>query len=146
MSQILKTAEVKWLGREEARLQLTLDDSGTILAAKLAGIGGPVFLQALKEYRASLKGKISDLPLPGGVASQAILLRELILKIKDQWKFPFSEVELCHCRGVLTERVDQAVCAGAHTTQKVSELTSASTACGTCRPDVDAIIKYRLQG
>lgn len=85
-------------------------------------------------------------PLPKGNSHSEILVRELILKAKGEWAFPYQEIELCHCRAIPAEDVDQAIIAGAHTPEQVSRQTSASTACGTCRPDVEKILKYRLRG
>lgn len=137
--------QVKWPGREEAELRLELNDKNEILKAELRGIGGPDLLDMLISCRRTLNGSLSLLPLPEGHSSAALCLREVILKAKGEWDFPYKEQELCHCRAVPTEVVDQAICAGAHTPQKVSAETSASTACGTCRPDVEAILAYRLR-
>jgi bacterioferritin-associated ferredoxin len=136
--------EAVWPGREELRLDLGLNENNEITHAKLTGIGGPDFLSLLTSYRPQLKGGVKSLPLPAGVSAGELCLREVILKARGEWNYPYKEVELCHCRGVDTEVVDQAICNGAHTPRKVSELTSASTACGTCRPDVEAILKFRL--
>lgn len=137
-------ANVKWVGREEVSLYLEIDNDENITSAKLTGVGSSQFLKLLKAVRLSIKGKLKDIILPEGSTSEALCLREVILKAKGEWQFPYLEEELCHCRGVLTAVVDGAICAGAHTSRKVSEQTSASTACGTCRPDVEAIIQYRL--
>ena len=137
-------AQVAWLGREEASLRLELNDMDEIVNAKLSGIGGPEFLRLLKETRLKLEGDLQKLSLPEGVSPAALCLRELILKAKGEWSYPYESEELCHCRAVPTIVVDQAICVGAHTPRKVSDLTSASTACGTCRPDVESILIFRL--
>lgn len=84
-------------------------------------------------------------PMPEGTDHNDLLIREFILRARGEWKFPYADAELCHCRSVPTEVVDQAILAGAHTCVNVSSRTSASTACGTCRPDVQKIIDYRLK-
>ena len=101
-------------------------------------------LQYTQNYKINNHG-ILHWPLPTGNSHSEILLRELILKAKKEWNFPYEHVELCHCRAVLTSTVDQAIISGAHTPEKVSRLTSASTACGTCKPDVEQILKFRLR-
>lgn len=83
--------------------------------------------------------------LPEGRDHNDLLIKEFILRARGEWQFPYGEAELCHCRSVPTEVVDQAIVAGAHTCVNVSSRTSASTACGTCRPDVQKIIDYRLK-
>ena len=82
--------------------------------------------------------------LPTGASHEDLLLRELILRAQGQWNYPYEHLEICHCRSVPTDTVDQAVLAGAHDCKRVSQQTSASTACGTCRPEVQKIIDYRL--
>lgn len=144
-------AKVQWPGREEISIEVELGDHDQIKRARLTGVGGPDFLDLLKNYRLrnfcdGQNQTLKSLPLPEGLSPAVICLREAILKLKGEWTFPYKEEELCHCRSVLTSKVDLAICLGAHTPREVSEQTSASTACGTCRPDVEAIIKFRLGG
>lgn len=82
--------------------------------------------------------------LPAGTSHVDLLLREFILRAQGNWSYPYPHLELCHCRSVPTETVDQAILAGAHDPARVSAQTSASTACGTCRFDVMKILNYRL--
>ena len=83
--------------------------------------------------------------LPQGNVHIDILLREFILKSQKQWDYPYKHEELCHCRSVPTHSVDQAVIAGAHTAKDVTRQTSAGSSCGTCQPDIEKIIQFRLQ-
>lgn len=133
-------------GREDVSLRLVLDNSKRIVESQLEVIGGADSLALAADWRRQLKGDVSSLALPTGNTPFEILLREIILKVKGEWNFPYKESEVCHCRMVSLETVDAAIICGAHTPQKVSEWTSASTACGTCRPDVTAILAYRLAG
>jgi bacterioferritin-associated ferredoxin len=144
MSSTPKEFSVSLPGRESASLTFDLDGQGEIKNPKLSGIGGPAFLNLLKQLRDQLKGKLSELAIPQGNALEQILLRELFLRAKGEWLYPYSEPEVCHCRMVAAAIVDAAIVCGAHTSREVSAQTSASTACGTCRPDVEAMIKYRL--
>ncbi|MCB0351623.1 MAG: (2Fe-2S)-binding protein [Bdellovibrionales bacterium] len=137
-------ARVVWAGREEASLLLELDYNENITSAQLSGVGDSAFLTLLRSVRPTLKGGLREVPLPEGDSPAALCLREVILRAKGEWDFPYQQEELCHCRAVPTAVVDRAICVGAHTSKKVSEQTSASTACGTCRPDVEAIIAFRL--
>ncbi|MBC7371762.1 MAG: (2Fe-2S)-binding protein [Bdellovibrionaceae bacterium] len=89
--------------------------------------------------------QIRQWPAPEGDSHSELLLREMVLKLANQWSYPYKEAEVCHCRNVSCKAIDQAIVAGAHTTAVVSRQTSASTACGTCRPDVQQMINYRLQ-
>lgn len=130
-------------GREEINLEISINES-MINSFTLTCIGGPKLLTLVESYRQKIKGEVKSLEVPKGNDTGSMLLREIILKLKGQWNFPYEEDELCHCRAVLTSTVDGAILTGAHTSEEVSRLTSASTACGTCRPDVEAMIKYRL--
>lgn len=129
-------------GREELHLKITVDESQEIIDAKLSAIGSHQFLDEVAEARTLLKGNLQAMEVPVGKTPGKLLLREAFLKAQGNWNFPYSEHELCHCRAVPTERVYQAILIGAHTPEKVSSQTSASTACGTCRPDVQAILEY----
>jgi bacterioferritin-associated ferredoxin len=83
-------------------------------------------------------------PVPEGTHHSDLLIRELILKLNGRWDFPYAAEELCHCRAVLTQTVDRAIVNGAHTPAQVSRETTASTSCGTCLSDVQAILAFRL--
>ena len=130
--------EAQIAGRDEIRLEKDADGQ-----FHLSGVGGPDLLQHLKSLREQLGQPIEQWTVPEGAGLADMLVREVILKAQGKWAFPFCESELCHCRGISTAVVDSAVLTGAHDPRIVSEQTSASTACGTCRPDVEAIIKYR---
>ena len=125
------------------REQLSLDVSGD--KAVLTGVGDLSFLNLLKEFRVKLESGVDSVIPPEGKSTAELMLREAILRVQGKWDFPFKEEETCHCRVVSTEKVNQAILVGAHTAREVSEMTSASTACGTCRPDVEAMIEYRIK-
>ena len=114
-------------------------------APRLKVIGCNELLQLVRGYQEKFGKDLSMWPDPTGNRHSEILLREALLKLKGQWQPPYSEAELCHCRSVATQLVDQAIIGGAHTAEAVSRQTSASTACGTCRPHVEELIKFRLR-
>ena len=101
-------------------------------------------LQDQVAQRQKQEADLTKWALPEGHHHTDLLLRELILKARQEWNFPYFEAEICHCRSVPTDIVDQAILAGAHDTRKVSAQTAASTNCGTCRPDVQKVLNYRL--
>lgn len=135
--------QVQIPGRENLQLQAQLSSTGELSEIRLFAIGGPDFLHRIQEWRAKIVGQLLEVELPVGNSIADILLRELLLKAQGLWKYPYQDRQLCHCRAVPTSVVDEAVICGAHTPEEVSRQTSASTACGTCRPDVEEIIKYR---
>lgn len=116
-----------------------------LVTASLRGVGGPKLLNLLSHWRAHLSGKLNEIPLPTGTSGAELLLREVILKAQGRWQYPYEEEELCHCRAVPTKVVDSAILQGATRPELVSRWTSASTACGTCRKNVEAIIAYRTK-
>ena len=133
-----QTISVELKGRD--RLEASLNPDGTW---SVTGIGCSQILKLIKEF----KSKQSDAKLwmlPTGNGHADILVRELILKIQGKWKFPLEQLELCHCRVIATEVVDQAIIAGAHTLEQVRRWTSANTACGTCKPEIETLFKFRL--
>jgi bacterioferritin-associated ferredoxin len=99
----------------------------------------------MQGMRKSFGIDIKQWPVPNGTGHSEILLRELILQLRGEWNYPYKEEEVCHCRSVSCRTIDQAIVSGAHTTEIVSRQTSASTACGTCRPEVQKMIDYRLE-
>lgn len=107
-------------------------------------IGCAKLLQLLQSLKLKAGSDIKSWPLPEGSSHEILLVRELILKATNQWKHPYTHEELCHCRAISTRAVDQAILQGAHNPEIVTRRTSASSACGTCRPDVEKIIAYRL--
>lgn len=100
----------------------------------------------MQSMRKSFGIDIKQWPVPNGTSHSEILLRELILKLRGEWNYPYKEAEVCHCRGISCHTVDQAIVGGAHDTSTVSRQTNASTNCGTCRPEVQKMIDYRLTG
>lgn len=70
-----------------------------------------------------------------------ILINEFIMKLKGQFKFCYTHVELCHCRNVETEKVFTNIKDGCFTVEDVSRATKAGTGCGSCRKDIEDLIK-----
>ena len=71
---------------------------------------------------------------------EEILINEFINKAKQEI-FVYNHEELCHCRMVKTETVKNAVKAGCRKVSDVSRTTLAGTGCGSCRSDIEAVIK-----
>ena len=135
--------EVKITGRDQAEMSLELEN-GVIKDASIKALGCHLFLEAIQSLRLKLKGPIANVELPVENDHASMLVRELIFRARGEWDFPYKDVELCHCRAVPTQRVDEAIITGSHTVQEVGEMCSAGTACGSCRPDTQKILDYRL--
>lgn len=111
---------------------------------KVSMLGCAEFMEMMQKMRRHFGPDLGKWPLPEGQDHSSLLLKEMILKLRGEWAFPYADEELCHCRTIPTHVVDQAIIAGAHSPEVVTRQTSASTACGTCRPEVQKIIDYRL--
>ena len=116
-------------------------------AVELEVLGDLELLELASEYRRSFKSDqdVQQLVAPAGESRAARLLREAVLRAQGKWHPPYVEEEICHCRLVPTERVWDAIRSGAKTGVEVSQMTSATTACGSCGPDVRALIDYYHQ-
>lgn len=112
---------------------------------RMRAVGCPELLALLRKSQVQFGTDPRIWPVPSGVSHSELLLKEVLLKSRNQWTYPYEHLEICHCRAVATETVDQAIVAGAHSAKAVSRRTSASTACGTCREDVQKIIDFRLK-
>ncbi|MCB0394230.1 MAG: (2Fe-2S)-binding protein [Bdellovibrionales bacterium] len=102
-------------------------------------------LNAVKMARSKLNGAPKDWTLPEGQDHGSLLLREVIMKARGEWKFPYDESELCHCRMVPTAVVDRCIQQGVQNVADVSRKTNAGTGCGTCRPNIQEIIDFRYK-
>ena len=131
-------------GREKLNLVLNIED-GIIQDVKMQAKGCLDFLLLSQKMKEKLTGDVGNLLPPSGIDHGSIIWREMISKITGQWNFPFEHEELCHCRKITAERVDRSVVFGAHTVEEVRKRTSANTGCGTCKPDVEAVIENRLK-
>ncbi len=138
MESAKKLVEVKVEGRDEIQWESVGNQN------KITFIGCLEFTQLIKNYRANFGNDVFKWPVPKGASHSEIMIREFILKLKGNWDYPYKDEELCHCRHVSTTTVDKAILNGAHTHELASRWTGCSTACGTCKPDVEKIIKYRV--
>lgn len=111
---------------------------------KMKIIGCENLHKKLAELKKSHGADISTWVLQSEKDHVSLLINELILKLQNKWVHPYPHEEVCHCRTVSLETVEQAIMNGADTPEMVSKWTTASTACGTCRPDVEKILRFRL--
>lgn len=137
--------EVAQPARDRVTLSIEVRDDGDIASGSISAIGCTDLLVLVEEWRKYMRGPLAALSLPLGDGHASMLLREAILRAKGEWDFPYKDEELCHCRAIPTAKVDAAVISGCHTVDAVKRATSASTSCGTCRPDVERVIAYRTR-
>ena len=112
---------------------------------KMKIIGCEALNKKLFELKAAHGIDLSKWPLQKETNHVSLLINEVILKLQDKWNHPYPHEEVCHCRMVTLETVEDAIMNGAETPEMVSKWTMASTACGTCRPDVEKILQFRLR-
>jgi bacterioferritin-associated ferredoxin len=112
---------------------------------KMKVIGCEKLFAKLSELKKQFGPDVSTWALQKSHDHASLLINELILKLQNKWEHPYKEDEVCHCRNISLEVVEQAIMMGAETPEMVSKWTSASTACGTCRPDVEKTLKFRLR-
>lgn len=136
-------SHIKIQGRDELTLLGATDASGKTLDLQIKAIGCLPLLSFVQKWRDQLAGKeLAAAPVPHGPSHPEMLVRELIRQAQGHWHPPYTDEEICHCRLVPTNVVIDAIRAGAQTNAEVSAMTSATTACGTCGPDVRRLIDY----
>ncbi len=141
-----QTFQVGHPGHSELHLQASPIEGASQHHWKLTAIGPLELLELVAQWRQKVEScrDLRQVPLPQGHSPAELLLKELLLKARGEWKLPYTEEELCHCRAVATQKVLEAIAQGAHTPEKVSRWTSASTSCGSCRKDVTSLLDYYL--
>lgn len=79
-----------------------------------------------------------------GRSHAELLIKKILFQIKNT-PHPYQEAEVCHCRSVPLETIEEAIINGSHTIQSIRRVTTANTACGSCQHDVEAILRYWLE-
>jgi bacterioferritin-associated ferredoxin len=129
--------------REWIELEIQIDSNSIVQEATFRAFGCHHLLESSAKFvKGAKKTKLNELHWDG-LNHWDILIEEVILKLKGEFQLPITEEELCHCRKIPTAKVDNAIVLGAQTPEKVRAWTSASSGCGTCRPNVEKIISYR---
>lgn len=145
MALTKKRARAEIPDREWIEVEADLDESGVIQALTYKAWGCHHLLEtgalASKKF---LKMNLKDLNWEGN-SHWDLLMGEVVLRLQNRFTLPISDEELCHCRKIPTLKVDHAIVLGAQTPEKVRAWTSASSGCGTCRPNVEKLISYRLK-
>ena len=121
------------------RLEIT-----SLTPFKMKIIGCDQLHKKLAEMKSVHGIDLSKWPMQKGTSHVGLLINEAILKLQGKWVHPYPHDEVCHCRTISLETVEQAIMNGADTPEMVTKWTTASSACGTCRPDVEKILKFRL--
>ena len=125
------------------RIQIQCAENGDILHLKTSACDKTT--QLLSRYLEKFGRNLKTWTLPTEKDHSSLLIAELILRAQQKWESPYTDSEICHCRKVTTQKVEDAIRLGAHTSSDVSRLTNASTSCGSCKFDVEKLINFRLE-
>ncbi|MFN7905550.1 MAG: (2Fe-2S)-binding protein [Pseudobdellovibrionaceae bacterium] len=79
-----------------------------------------------------------------GVSHADLLIKKLIFQLNEK-KHPYADSEVCHCRNISKEMIEENILNGSHSVGALQRTTTASTACGSCHADVEAILNYWLK-
>lgn len=104
-------------------------------------VGSRVLLQNVNDLIKAHGKDAKTWPLTASPKNpEEVLINEFIRKTKGE-AFVYNHDELCHCRMIPTEKVKNAVKLGCHSVSEVSRTTLAGTGCGSCRKDIEDVIK-----
>lgn len=138
-----KKIKVGFQGMDQ--VEVSFQETGDhIEILQIEAVGTLELLQALKNWKQSFPVNKSNLKSPSGKTPHELLLKELTLRLGEQWPLQNDEDELCHCRKTPQSSVERAVVLGARTVEQIRARTSANTGCGTCLPDVERVLAAYL--
>ena len=124
------------------RLELLIENEKYSLKV----IGCTKLLQLLSQLKYQFGSDVKLWVLPEGSNHELMLVRELILKAKGDWNYPYQHEELCHCRMVPTDKVLNVIKQNCFTTGDIARTTMAGTGCGSCKKDSEALLQELLVG
>lgn len=75
-------------------------------------------------------------PVPTGFEHTDLLIKKVIARSKGLWPEEQPKEEICHCRNIALQKIEDAIVMGAVTVEMIGLWTSAGTACGTCQSDL----------
>ena len=110
---------------------------------RLAGaivLGDPTVVPSLLQTFAS------GLPLPGNRADVLFAQASALTKTPASVTDTPDAARICDCNDVSKAQIIEAVLSGARSVQAVCDATRASTGCGSCRPEVEAIVALACHG
>lgn len=139
-----KTISVEIAGGDEVSVTYHVEND-KIIRSQWSVVGRLELYEEVKKLKTLFVGDYRQIPIPTGTHPEQLLLKKLVLKVRDEWGEQPSDPELCHCRKVPQINVERAIILGAHTIEKVRLRTSANTGCGTCLPDINDLLKKYLE-
>ncbi|MEY4616977.1 MAG: hypothetical protein RJB66_1937 [Pseudomonadota bacterium] len=130
-------------------IQIETNEQGEIISYHLQA--SPKTVGLFEDLLSRFGRKISQWKLGAGLLEGAsleerrshLLAAEIIARAKTQWAIPYAGEMVCNCRQVTSEKIDNAVVAGAMNVAEVSLWTNACTSCTSCRGKIEEIIRNR---
>ena len=143
---IEKNIRVEIKDREWLEYKFALDPLGRFVQnVEFKAQGCIDLLHAVEKAAREFKGKaLETLEWSDVHTHWGQMICEALSRLKGTYELPYKDPEICHCRNIPTSVVEQAIVLGAQTPEKVRAWTNASSSCGTCRSDVEALIKFRV--
>ena len=142
MKTVLK-ARSEIPGREWVEFEISLT-GGNVTSVIWHAQGCHLLLSAAEKFAHDLADQnLQNSNLKFGNHHSALMISEIYDKLLDRWVKP-EEIEICHCRKIDKSVINEAILLGAHTPEKVRAWTTASSGCGTCRPEVQKLIDEKL--
>lgn len=130
------------------KVQLQMDEYKNIQKVNWNAQGSFELIRESEKFFESMNQKnLNQLEVvfpPTGPKTHHLLFQRLLDKLKGEFKETDQGLEICHCRKISQGEIEKAILLGAHTADKVKKWTTASSGCGTCRPEVEGIIAVCL--
>jgi bacterioferritin-associated ferredoxin len=131
--------------REWIEVEVQVNPQGMVEIASFKALGCSALILACEKIVKDIQSKeLLNIPLNPKNSHEHLLINEALLKLKGKFKLPVTEMEVCHCRKISLLKINEAIVNGAHSPEQVKAWTSASSGCGTCRPEIEKLIQYRL--
>lgn len=131
--------------REWVEFEVELSPEGRVTEVRWRAWGCHTLIGTAEEAAHRIKTQMLEGFSWPGHSHSDLLITEIMDRLKAGFNPPYKGEEVCHCRKIQAEKIDEAIVLGAHTPEKVTAWTTASSGCGTCRPDVEKMIAFRLR-
>lgn len=128
--------QVDFQGRDQIQIYKT-DDGKLHLKAK----GCQQLQDTLTEHHQKFGHDLKSWQITQPKNHAEFLIKKLLNTIEGK-STPYSHEEICHCRMVSTQRVENAIFNGAGSIDALKRVTTASTSCGTCGPDLKKLLGF----
>ena len=147
MPQQNQSIRVEIKEREWVEFHFETDPAtGVIKKSSVKAQGCLPLLEAVQKAALGFQGqKLNDIAWNKNSDHWDQLILEALSRLQGMYERPYKDEEMCHCRKITTDKIEAAIVLGAHTPEKVKAWTTAGSGCGTCRPNVQSLIDFRVQ-